>query len=256
MGGVAIAWMLDCMMGFYLTLPARTKQRANRRGFWQRWPIAWKITTNGSAYRLNLDLHRASGLWLWIVLFCLALSGAVLNLRNEIAIPLLRQIGTLSSPPAAKLARMQPEAQRNVLYDDAVARARASLSAAHQVYGLRFVAYLPEKNAYQIVMQEPGWQRTAFRVSDTHRFVDADTGDFLLEAGFDAGTVADKFLALQYPIHSGAILGMTGRVLVCASGLAVALLSVTGVIIWRRKANARNRTLRHAKPRGGGKNES
>ncbi len=245
MGGIAIVWLLDCIVGFYLTLPVNSRPSANRRGFWKRWSIAWKIKRDSSRYRWNLDLHRASGLWLWIFLFFLALSGAVLNLRNEVAVPLLRKISTVSPPPATKLARMQPAARRHVLYDDAAAIARASLSPTQQLYSLRSVAYLPEKNVYQVVMQEPGWQRTAFRLRDAQRFVDAQRGSVVLEASYETGTVADQFLALQYPIHSGAILGMTGRVLVCISGIAVALLSITGVVIWRRKTGAKSRNSRH-----------
>lgn len=38
-----------------------------------------------------------------------------------------------------------------------------------------------------------------------------------------------------YPLHSGRILGLPGRVPVSALGLAVAVLSATGIVIWWRK---------------------
>jgi uncharacterized iron-regulated membrane protein len=53
------------------------------------------------------------------------------------------------------------------------------------------------------------------------------------------GTAADIFVQAQFPLHSGRILGLPGRILISAMGLAVAALSVTGVIIWARKRRAR-----------------
>lgn len=45
----------------------------------------------------------------------------------------------------------------------------------------------------------------------------------------------------QFPLHSGRILGMPGRILVSLLGLALAMLSLTGVVIWVRKRRARVR---------------
>lgn len=52
-------------------------------------------------------------------------------------------------------------------------------------------------------------------------------------------TAAANFLQAHFPLHSGRIVGMTGRVIMSAMGLIVALLSVTGVVIWARKRRAR-----------------
>ena len=43
----------------------------------------------------------------------------------------------------------------------------------------------------------------------------------------------------QFPLHSGRILGLPGRILVSLLGLAVAMLSLTGVVIWMRKRRSR-----------------
>jgi len=47
------------------------------------------------------------------------------------------------------------------------------------------------------------------------------------------------FLQAMFPLHSGRIIGVAGRVLMSVLGLAVAVLSVTGVLIWARKRRAR-----------------
>jgi LPXTG-motif cell wall-anchored protein len=53
------------------------------------------------------------------------------------------------------------------------------------------------------------------------------------------GTAADVFGQLQLPLHSGRILGTTGQVLMSVMGLGVAMLSITGLVIWWRKRRAR-----------------
>ena len=66
------------------------------------------------------------------------------------------------------------------------------------------------------------------------------------------GTAADIFVQAQFPLHSGRILGLPGRILISAMGLIVATLSVTGVIIWLRKRSARLRsTSRKLVPQSG-----
>jgi len=49
------------------------------------------------------------------------------------------------------------------------------------------------------------------------------------------GTAADLFVQAQFPIYSGRLLGLPVRILISAMGLVVAMLSVSGVVIWRRK---------------------
>ncbi len=53
------------------------------------------------------------------------------------------------------------------------------------------------------------------------------------------GTAADIFVQAQFPLHSGRILGLPGRILISFMGVVVAMLSVTGVIIWWRKRASR-----------------
>jgi uncharacterized iron-regulated membrane protein len=40
-------------------------------------------------------------------------------------------------------------------------------------------------------------------------------------------------------LHSGRLLGMPGRILMSFMGVMVAMLSVTGMVIWARKRRAR-----------------
>lgn len=53
------------------------------------------------------------------------------------------------------------------------------------------------------------------------------------------GTAADVFMQLQFPLHSGRIAGVPGRILLSIMGIVVAMLSLTGIIIWLKKRQAR-----------------
>lgn len=63
------------------------------------------------------------------------------------------------------------------------------------------------------------------------------------------GTAADLFVQAQFPLHSGRILGLPGRILISAMGLVVAVVSVTGVYVWWKKRAARRRSAARRLPR-------
>ena len=48
----------------------------------------------------------------------------------------------------------------------------------------------------------------------------------------------------MFPLHSGRILGLPGRVLVSVLGAAIALFSATGVWLWWSRRVARERAVR------------
>ena len=78
LGVIALAWTIDCFAAFYLTLPQTTAS------FWRRWKPAWLIKRSGGFYRLNFDLHRAPGLWLWALLFIFAWSSVMMDMRRPV----------------------------------------------------------------------------------------------------------------------------------------------------------------------------
>lgn len=49
------------------------------------------------------------------------------------------------------------------------------------------------------------------------------------------GTAGDVFMQWLFPLHTGRIAEWPGRIIISLSGLAVAVLSVTGVVIWAQE---------------------
>ncbi|WP_091471726.1 PepSY-associated TM helix domain-containing protein [Methylophilus rhizosphaerae] len=70
-------------------------------------------------------------------------------------------------------------------------------------------------------------------------YYDATDARFLGQRIPWQGTAGDLIVQAQFPLHSGRILGLPGRILISVMGLVVAILSVTGLYLWWKKRKAR-----------------
>lgn len=247
LGVIALLWLIDCFVGAYLTLPAKARG-AGRRTFWRRWRTSWKVRTDKSTFRLNFDLHRASGLWLWGVLAILALTSVYFNLKQQVFMPVVSLFGTVSPPLGSYLAGSpRPEGTQSTVvgFDAAVRAAREIIPARFQSFRTYFVSHDPVSGGYVIFFETPNYGKGAFDVQMATVLIDDRAGTVKGFESYDRGTAADKFIALQYPLHSGKILGLPGRILICIAGLATALLSITGIYIWLVKRRARRTRISH-----------
>jgi uncharacterized iron-regulated membrane protein len=246
MGVIAVIWTLDCFVGFYLTLPSRASAQKNKKGtsgksFWSRWKPAWQIKTKASAYRINFDIHRAFGLWLWGVLFTVAFTAFSLNLYSEVFYPALSKVSKTTPGPfelRAPAPLDQPIiAQRGYAEIIETAKAEARSRGWSTPAGGAF--YSPAYGIYGVGFFEPGGDHGAAGVGPPYLYYDGQTGQFAGQRLPWVGTAADIFVQAQFPLHSGRILGLPGRILISFTGLVVAALSVTGVVIWWKKRKAR-----------------
>jgi uncharacterized iron-regulated membrane protein len=247
LGGVAILWTLDCFVGFYLTLPPRQKSAPKAaaqmpgRGFWARWKPAWTIKTSASAYRINFDIHRAFGLWLWGVLFTVAFTAFSLNLYTEVFYPIMSKVSKVTPSPFDQRTPVDHNtpiiATRS--YAQVLDNARAEATKRGWRAPAGGVFYSPEYGIYGVAFHEPGGDHGAAGVGPPYLYYDGRTGQLAGVRQPWVGTAADIFVQAQFPLHSGRILGLPGRILISATGLVVAALSVTGVVIWLRKRQAR-----------------
>lgn len=243
MGIIALLWTLDCFNGFYLTLPGRAGRggegAAARKGWWARWRPAWQLRLRAGGYKLKFDLHRAGGLWLWAMLFIHAWSSVAFNLGNEVYTPVMRRVMDFSNPwaelPAVDTAPPPMD------WHEALAVGRRVAREEGQRHGFTPIAeemlLLDRRRAvfqYRVKSDRDFTERGATRI-----FFDVADGRvkaLLLPRGQASGnTVTHWLLAL----HMGTVFGLPYRIFVFLIGLAVATLSVTGLVIWFRKRRAR-----------------
>lgn len=260
MGGIAMLWALDCFIGFYLTLPRRmivpcdfSETPASARpilgqSWWARWIPSWKIKTSGTLRRINLDFHRAFGLWTWILLFVLAFTAFSLNLYREIFYPVMSLVTTVTPSPFDLRTPAGPHKPITpiVAYGPILDRARAEAAQRGWQVPIGDIFYSDEFGIYGVQFFHPGDDHGSAGVGPPAMYFDAADGRYLADRQPWKGTVADIFVQAQFPMHSGRILGLPGRIIISIMGVGTALLSMTGVVIWWRKQVAHSRrTLRH-----------
>ena len=230
LGGVALIWLPVCLIGLYLTLP-------KGRPLLRKWWPAWRVKAGASGYRLNFDLHRAGGLWLWGVLLPIAMSGVYFNLKHELFRPVVSLFGTLTPEPEQTLSKRKSPQQARLTPDQALQRALTLLPPQAADLRPAFLMWQPERGVYRVGF-EPPRRSEAFRLCFEQVYLDAASGELKARRGYDSGTRADAFLAWQFPLHSGRMFGLPGRLLVCLAGLATAMLALTGLLIWWKKCAA------------------
>ncbi|HEY8066119.1 MAG TPA: PepSY-associated TM helix domain-containing protein [Methylosinus sp.] len=245
LGVVALVWTLDCFVGFYLTLPIA------RSAFWRRWKPAWLIKSRASAYRVNFDLHRASGLWLWPVLLVFAWSSVMFDWR-PLYDGVMHAFFQYEAPrEALEALRARPTPHHRLDWRAAQATGEALMAkeAADRGFTVtqaRAMTYLIDKGVY-ILSFRSSLDVDAIHAGNCSVYFDGDSGALLrvmLPTGQYAGNTITSWL---YALHMGGVFGLPYRIFVCALGLIVAMLSATGVYIWSKKRRARRLGARHSR---------
>jgi uncharacterized iron-regulated membrane protein len=242
MGGIALLWTIDCFVGFYLTLPIRKRTTARVGTWWNRWKPAWKIKTAGSAYRINFDLHRAFSLWTWVLLFVLAVSAVSLNLYAEVARPIVSALSSFTPTPYDTRPMLPHNAmlEPKVTYAQVLANGRAEAARRGFTLPAGDIFYSPDFGVFGVRFFNPGDEHgDGIKLGNDILYFDSEDGRYIGDWIPWRGTAGDLFLQMQFPVHSGRIFGIPGRIIISAMGLGVAMLSVTGVVIWLRKRRAR-----------------
>ncbi|XAH21847.1 PepSY-associated TM helix domain-containing protein [Xylophilus sp. GW821-FHT01B05] len=229
MGLVAMVWTLDCLIALWLSFPR-----------WRNWrkSLAFRFSRGGQV--LNFDLHRSGGVWTWAALLVLAVTSVAMNLYDEVMEPVVSVFSPTSPSPFDQRPRRAPAERRPPAVSvDAVT------SLAH-AEGLRrgfadppgMLSHRAAFGLYAVDFYVPGSARPG--LGPPRLYFDSATGALVGDRVPGQGSAGDYFMRLQFPLHSGRIAGVPGRILVTLLGLAVAALSTTGVLLWamRRRAAA------------------
>jgi uncharacterized iron-regulated membrane protein len=259
MGIVGIVWLFDSFVGFYLTLPQRGSRLpaakaiaapedgsfeeppAGPRSWWQRWKPAWLIKWSGSRYRINFDLHRALGLWFWLLLVVVAFTSISMNLESEVVRPIVKSVSTISETAWDKREERSPNdpIEPAIGYEAAIALAEKQAQSLAWTETVGSVFYAAEWGIYGVGFLATGENSHGAAGMVKRVLLDGNDGSVLGEEVPWAGTAGDVFLQLQFPIHSGRIFGTAGRVAISVFGVVVAILSATGIVIWLKKRAGR-----------------
>ncbi|MCD2512906.1 PepSY-associated TM helix domain-containing protein [Comamonas endophytica] len=253
MGGIALMWLIDSFVALYLTLPRRLAEGraqalsgAPKRSWWKRWQPSWIVRWRAGGYRLNFDLHRAGGLWVWAIIIVVSFTSFSLNLYREVFYPVMSKISTTTPGPYETItpAPMGSFIVPKISFEAAIDIARAEGERLGFEFPPGGIWYGGDFPFYNISFFDPTDEMGAMGMGMSNIYVSADNGEVLGTHRPWHGTAADVFVQLQLPLHSGRILGMTGRIMMSIMGVFVVMLSITGIVIWERKRRARKAMAR------------
>lgn len=246
LGICALIWTLDCFVGFYLTLPQRRRQSTStasvHSSWWQRWQPAWKIRWQSSRYKLNFDLHRTSGLWLWLVLLTFAWSAVYMNLWDTVYTWTTRTVMEYKAPWTELEKREIPLAAPKINWREAQSIAEklmAEQADQHNFAVERVVALALNRMNGVYVYTVRSSKEIQDKQGSTSIYFDANSGELklaLLPSGQYSGNTVTTWLKA---LHMANVFGLPYRIFICVLGLVIVLLSVTGIIIWMKKRQAR-----------------
>jgi len=237
LGILALVWTLDCFVGIYLALPL------SRPGFWRRLRMAYRVKRGARGFRLHFDLHRATGLWVWPLLVIFGWSSVMMNVR-PIYEAVTSRVFDYESLPAAYTTNVRPNDRPRLGWREAERIAERLMAEQARVHGVTVgkpltLMYFSDIGDYLYEVRGSGdvFERSP-KGGGTEVMLDGDTGelrDFSQPTGEHVGNTIESWL---YALHMTRVFGMPYRILVCVLGGLVALLSVTGVVIWWKKRQA------------------
>jgi uncharacterized iron-regulated membrane protein len=233
MGIVGIVWIFDSLIALVLAFPSA-----------KAWKKSFAFRVRRGGYALTFDLHRSGGVWIWGLLLIVAVTSVSMNLSTPVVQPIVKLFSTLTPTPFTDPS-MLPNAKPN---DEPLPREHI-LKAAEQARIEKHIDappgaiyYAPAFHVYGVGYFGAGDDHGDGGLGNAWTYWNAQTGQALGAQIPGQGTAGDLFVQAQFPLHSGRILGIGGRILVSFVGVTVAVLSATGLLIWLKKMNAR----RHA----------
>jgi uncharacterized iron-regulated membrane protein len=194
-----------------------------------KWRQALTIKRRASVERFNYDLHKTVGFYSALVLLAVFLSGISMNLPEQFTWLVER----FSPVNVVTDYKTQPR------YDQSAVTVDQAWQVVEKLYpnGYLYLFSVPNSDTgvyvFNIIGPLAGGFHGRWKV-----LVDR-YGEVLHTFDPLSGTGGNVFMQWMWPLHSGHALGMTGRILVLISGIACAVLFVTGIIRWLQKQRAK-----------------
>ena len=220
MGIAGLLLLIPIFTGLYLWWPASGKLRQ-----------ALSIKRGASKPRFIFDVHKSNGVYSFLVLLLVIVSGVILELP------------AVFKPAINYLSPLYQTETNQSLYRNGYARITVdqAVAIAIALYPEAIVRWVetPEgqEGSYRIMLYQQG--EASFRFPKTTVWINQYNGEILSTRNPRQEKLGDTFMNWLHPLHNGEIAGMSGRILIFISGFIPAILYVTGVIRWLQKRRAK-----------------
>jgi hypothetical protein len=165
----------------------------------------------------------------------LAVTSVTMNLHDEVMEPVVNLFSRTGASPFDDRPR-RPRLWRVKRW---VGTARAEVLRRGWPDPPGFLSYRAAFGLYGVDFYVPGISRPG--LGPQRLYFDGETGELVGQRVPGEGTAGDLFMRLQFPLHSGRIAAVPGRIVVTLLGVAITVLSVTGVVLWLTRRSARRR---------------
>ncbi|MCY1309465.1 PepSY-associated TM region [compost metagenome] len=122
-------------------------------------------------------------------------------------------------------------------YDRAVQLARDEAGRRGWSQAPSRAFHVPGSGVYGVSFEKPA---NEWGLRGAILYFDHRDGALVQVQAPDSGSAGDRFTQWMFPLHSGQVAGLAGRIFILLCGLAVCGLAVTGVLIWWKKRAARS----------------
>ena len=203
-------------------------------GLWLWWPrnggflkgLRWR---RGASILFNL--HHLVGFWICVPLAVLSLTGVYISFPQT-----SREVFGLPAQPPRDASRFAPPIMPQLTITQAIAAAQASAPGSVAELSVPIQGKEP---VWRVGLKAPGAERP-----ETVQVVDA-TGQVKAERVGQGGNPVpeDDISPLMRKIHDGGGMGPVWQTIIFLGGIAPAVLSVTGSIVWLRRRARRQDAL-------------
>ena len=266
LGIIALVWTINCFIGFYLTCPRAVKKNQvsrqespkKRPSLFNRLLPASKNRTKTNTFKLNYDLHHAFGLWLWLMLFVIAWSSVGFNLQ-QVYKPVMQAVVGLDgkegksnkADKSSELVRSETGTANLVNKANSIDYLSKQANIAAQKNGLTVQQLL----GIRWVEEEQQWQMRFKTNKDIGKkggassiTVNAIDGSIeRVNFAYQNASFGNKVDQWLSTLHMGHISHGAGhlvyQIFLALVGLAVAILSGTGVYLWWKGRQQRLKSL-------------
>lgn len=231
-GQPIVAWStlifaLVLISGLIIWIPKSWKGFKNRT--WFRWDKKTKWP------RINFDLHVVGGIYASIFGLIFAITGLVWGFQ-WFAQGYYNLVGgkkSLTYNEVLSNAQQQPDSLSTTPAID-----RLWLQMLNEYPNAASIEVHPPHNNIEALpvhaTQADGkYWKTDYRYFDQHTLQEIEVDN--IYGKLKNADAADKLFRMNYEIHTGAILGLPGKIFAFLMSLFIASLPVTGVIIWWKK---------------------
>lgn len=218
MGVVGLSLLGSLLSGLYLWWPKLSN-------LFQQ--LTFKRSVNG--LRFIYELHKTIGIYISIVLIAITLSGVYMIFPHYVK-PLVTKISPLTEIDLTGSSNMTKTFEQEPDIDE-ISNIANRLFPKAKLQRIYFPPVVHDP--YRVIMRQPG--EVGKTSGSTRLWIDPSNGKILAVQQPQTMSAGDTFINWMFPLHNGEAFGLLGRIVVFVTGISLALLYITGLLIWWRK---------------------